>query len=365
MLLLLLSYDETLGGFDFDLRLRDHLLKLFKEKHGAKLKGDPATNPRALAKLLKEAQRVKTVLSANAETNAQIEGLFEEVDFRTPISRDQLEALCEDLFPRVAQPLLTAVADSGLKMDDIETVIIVGGGVRMPKVQDLLKTANNERDLGKSLNGDEANALGAAFEAASLSKAFRVKKFINRDYNPYSIEVHYDRTMDEGDEGEEGTKRVVREVFPRGNPMPKRKEVVFKRFTDDFHFDVNYGALDAHDVASNFGSLNITSVDVSGVVAALNQHENGTNKVIKAVIELDRSGIVNVTRVYASYEIPPPPKVRRKNRSWKTEGTQRKREKRRNGFREKPRSGVKRETTRHCQMVSQCAGWESPVWSPA
>ena len=59
----------------------------------------------------------------------------------------------------------------------------------------------------------------------------------------------------------------------------------------------------------NFGSLNLTTVDVSGVVAALNKHENGTNKVVKAVMELDKSGILNVTRVYASYEVPPPPQV--------------------------------------------------------
>jgi hypothetical protein len=58
-----------------------------------------------------------------------------------------------------------------------------------------------------------------------------------------------------------------------------------------------------------FGSLNLTSVDVSGVAAALNKHENGTNKVIKAVMELDKSGILGVTRVYANYEVPAPPAV--------------------------------------------------------
>lgn len=59
-------------------------------------------------------------------------------------------------------------------------------------------------------------------QAASLSKAFRVKKFVSRDYNPYPIEVHYDRAPDEEDE-DQTVRRVVREVFPRGNPMPKRK----------------------------------------------------------------------------------------------------------------------------------------------
>lgn len=191
----------------------------------------------------------------------------------------------------------------------------------MPKVQELLKSANEDRELGKNLNGDEAIAMGGAFEvswdwlyqrcrtgaylwkvsagsnmdhfssllinqAAALSKAFRVKKFLNRDYNPYSIEVHYDRLGAEDDnesvDTAEGIKRVVREVFPVGNPIPKRKvgwfffhrkvrvwiafpvrvaldceglsnqstvhatlfilqEVVFKRFTADFSFDVNYG----------------------------------------------------------------------------------------------------------------------------
>lgn len=116
------------------------------------------------------------------------------------------------------------------------------------------------------------------------------------------------------------------------------QEVVFKRFSDDFSFDVNYGHIDVenpakcvsqecpkptrsswppanslfypnHRLHRTFGSLNLTSVDVSGVAAALNKHENGTNKVIKAVMELDKSGILNVTRVYANYEVPAPPAV--------------------------------------------------------
>jgi hypoxia up-regulated 1 len=87
-----------------------------------------------MAKLLKDAQRIKTVLSANTETTAQIEGLFEEVDFRCKVTRETMETLAKDLYPRVAQPLLTAVAGAGLEMKDIETVIIVGGGVRWVEV---------------------------------------------------------------------------------------------------------------------------------------------------------------------------------------------------------------------------------------
>lgn len=61
---------------------------------------------------------------------------------------------------------------------------------------------------------------------------------------------------------------------------------------------------------SVFGPVNITSINVTGVAAALDKHANGTGKVIKAVVELDKSGVLQVNKVYATYEVPPPPKVR-------------------------------------------------------
>lgn len=118
-------------------------MQIFKDKYSSKIKGDPATNPRALAKLLKESQRVKTILSANSETFAQvafsrhgefdvwkIEGLFEEVDFKAEINRDDVEQLGEDLYPRVAEPISKALAAANMTVENISFFIVVGGAVR-------------------------------------------------------------------------------------------------------------------------------------------------------------------------------------------------------------------------------------------
>lgn len=105
------GYDRTLGGLEMQLRLRDYLAGEFDAMK--KTKNSVLGNPRAMAKLLKEAGRVKTVLSANADHYAQIEGLLDEQDFRLQVTRDKFEELCADLFERVAKPIETALEIAG------------------------------------------------------------------------------------------------------------------------------------------------------------------------------------------------------------------------------------------------------------
>ncbi|KAK7904313.1 hypothetical protein WMY93_016920 [Mugilogobius chulae] len=116
-----------------DLRLRDHLAKLFNEQK--KSKKDVRENHRAMAKLLKEAQRLKTVLSAN------VEGLMDDIDFKAKVSRSDFEQLCADLFERVPKPVQDALTSAEMTMDEIEQVILVGGSTRVPKVQEVLLKA--------------------------------------------------------------------------------------------------------------------------------------------------------------------------------------------------------------------------------
>uniref|UniRef100_A0A673MQD2 Hypoxia up-regulated protein 1 n=1 Tax=Sinocyclocheilus rhinocerous TaxID=307959 RepID=A0A673MQD2_9TELE len=173
------GFDRTLGGFEMELRLRDHLAKLFNEQK--KSKKDVRENLRAMAKLLKEAQRLKTVLSANAEHMAQIEGLMDDIDFKAKVTRSEFEALCEDLFDRVPGPVKEALAAAEMTMDEIDQVILVGGSTRVPRVQDVLLKAVGKEELSKNINADEAAAMGAVYQAAALSKAFKVKPFLVRD----------------------------------------------------------------------------------------------------------------------------------------------------------------------------------------
>ena len=143
------AFDRTLGGLEFQIRLRDYFGKKFQEQHP---KVNLWQNPKALAKLFREAERAKHVLSANNEYTAQVEGLVDEFDFKLRITRDQFESLCTDLFDRVRRPFDAALIASGITLvrripfveifnctfffqGEIQQALLFGGSTRIPRVQ--------------------------------------------------------------------------------------------------------------------------------------------------------------------------------------------------------------------------------------
>ncbi|KAL6472951.1 hypothetical protein MHYP_G00191390 [Metynnis hypsauchen] len=295
------GFDRTLGGFEMELRLRDYLAKIFNEQK--KSKKDVRENMRAMAKLLKEAQRVKTVLSANAEHVAQIEGLMDDIDFKAKVTRAEFEALCTDLFDRVPGPVEQALAASEMSLDEIEQVILVGGATRVPRVQEVLLKAVGKEELGKNINADEAAAMGAVYQAAALSKAFKVKPFIVRDAAVFPIQVEFSRETEEED-GVKGIKHNKRILFQRMAPYPQRKVITFNRYTDDFIFHINYGDLSflSQDDLKMFGSQNLTTVKLSGVGNSFKKHSDAESKGIKAHFNMDESGVLLLDRVESVFE---------------------------------------------------------------
>uniref|UniRef100_UPI0037E93346 hypoxia up-regulated protein 1 isoform X2 n=1 Tax=Semicossyphus pulcher TaxID=241346 RepID=UPI0037E93346 len=294
------GFDRGLGGFEMDLRLRDHLAKLFNEQK--KSKKDVRENHRAMAKLLKEAQRLKTVLSANMDFMAQVEGLMDDIDFKAKVSRTEFEELCADLFDRVPQPVQDALTAAEMKLDEIEQVILVGGSTRVPKVQEVLLKAVGKEELGKNINADEAAAMGAVYQAAALSKAFKVKPFLVRDAAVFPIQVEFTRETEE--EGVKTLKHNKRILFQRMAPYPQRKVITFNRYSDDFAFDINYGDLSflSQDDISVFGSLNLTTVKLSGVGSSFQKHTDAESKGIKAHFNMDESGVLLLDRVESVFE---------------------------------------------------------------
>uniref|UniRef100_A0A3B4XKR5 Hypoxia up-regulated protein 1 n=1 Tax=Seriola lalandi dorsalis TaxID=1841481 RepID=A0A3B4XKR5_SERLL len=289
------GFDRGLGGFEMDLRLRDHLAKLFNEQK--KSKKDVRENHRAMAKLLKEAQRLKTVLSANVDFMAQVEGLMDDIDFKAKVTRTAFEELCADLFERVPHPVQDALAAAEMKLDEIEQVILVGGATRVPKVQEVLLKAVEKEELGKNINADEAAAMGAVYQAAALSKAFKVKPFLVRDAAVFPIQVEFTRETEE--EGVKTLKHNKRILFQRMAPYPQRKVITFNRYSDDFAFDINYGDLSflSQEDLSVFGSLNLTTVKLSGVGSSFQKHTDAESKGIKAHFNMDESGVLLLDRV--------------------------------------------------------------------
>ncbi|KAH8362186.1 hypothetical protein KR084_008038 [Drosophila pseudotakahashii] len=293
------GYDRTLGGLEIQLRLRDYLAKEFNALK--KTKTDVTKNPKALAKLFKEAGRLKNVLSANTEFYAQIENLLEDIDFKLTVSREKLEQICEDLWPRATKPLEQALASSHLSLDVINQVILFGGGTRVPRVQETIK-ALIKQELGKNLNADESATMGAVYKAADLSAGFKVKKFVVKDATLFPLQVSFERDPGDG----AAVKQVKRALFALMNPYPQKKVITFNKHTDDFEFFVNYADLDRYskEEVAALGSLNVTKVQLKQVKELLekSKKELVDNKGIKAYFYLDDSGIFRCTGVEYVYE---------------------------------------------------------------
>lgn len=176
-------YDRYLGGFDMQLRLRDYLVKEFVKK----TKIDESRiykRGRSAAKLLKESGRVKRVLSANTDHLVRIENVIDDQDLKQLITRQEFEQMNEDLLTTRIISLLDRLFElPDVSRDDrFESVIIVGGNTRTPKIQQVLLDYFKLDTLGKSINADEGAALATLYQAASLGRGFRVKKFVLEEF---------------------------------------------------------------------------------------------------------------------------------------------------------------------------------------
>jgi len=198
---------------------------------------------------------------------------------------------------------------AGMTLEAIDQVILVGGGSRVPKVQELLSKYIN-KELGKNLNTDESAAMGAVYKAADLSSGFKVKKFITKEAVLFPIDVNFERELDpsevEGGAEAGTTKKVRRTLFSKTNPYPQKKIMTFNKHIKDFRFYVNYNDLDylGTEEVSRLGSHNVTSVQVTGVAEALqkNTAEDIETKGVKAHFSLDESGLLTLTMVESVFE---------------------------------------------------------------
>ncbi|UGQ45881.1 molecular chaperone DnaK [Massilia endophytica] len=160
--------DTFLGGEDFDQRVIDYIIDEFKKINGLDLKKDPI----ALQRIKASAERAKIELSSSAQTEinepyiAMANGA--PVHLNLKITRAKLESLVEELIAKTIEPCRIAIKDAGVKVSDIDDIILVGGMTRMPKVQEKVKEFFG-KDPRKDVNPDEAVAVGAAIQGAVLS----------------------------------------------------------------------------------------------------------------------------------------------------------------------------------------------------
>ncbi|CAC5426298.1 HYOU1 [Mytilus coruscus] len=296
------GFDRGLGGMEITLRLRKHLAKVFNEQK--KTKTDVFTNERSMGKLFKEAEKLKKVLSANNAHFAQVEGLLEEIDFKTKVTREELEELSKDLFEKVTKPIEEALKVSQITLGEIKDVILMGGGTRIPKVQEILKKYLGRSELGKSINTDEAAAMGAVYQAAYLGKGFKVKTFGVKEASIYPITVEFEKHK-LAEDGSDSKRVVKRTLFNRMNPYPQKKVMTFSKHLKDFDFNVSYGDLDflSDFDKSSFQDPSLAKFKLSGVGDAFTKHkESGDSKGVKAHFRLDESGILHLDQVEVVFE---------------------------------------------------------------
>ncbi|KAJ5883530.1 uncharacterized protein N7473_010416 [Penicillium subrubescens] len=224
------GWDKTLGGDSLnDLIVNDMVAKLAEDK---KLK-DSVTpeqikaHGKTMARLWKDAEKIRQVLSANTETSTSFEGLYdEELNFKYKLTRANFEKMAAEHVARIGGPLEQALAAAGLKLDEIDSVVLHGGAIRTPFVQKQLeKICGSSKKLRTNVNADEAAVFGAAFKGAALSPSFRVKDIRASDAATYPIVLKWNS------DGKERSQKLFTSVSQVG----PEKQVTVKNL-DDFEF---------------------------------------------------------------------------------------------------------------------------------
>ncbi|MGA9380155.1 MAG: molecular chaperone DnaK [Phormidium sp.] len=205
------SGDTQLGGNDFDSKIVDWLAEQFLEQEGIDLRRDR----QSLQRLMEAAEKAKIELSGVSvtEINLPFIAATQEgpVHLETRLTRSQFEGLCTDLVSRLRRPVKRALADANMLPEDIDEVVLVGGGTRMPMVQDLVASII-DRQPNQNINPDEVVAVGAAVQAGILAGEF--KDILLLDVTPLSL-------------GLETVGGVMKKLIPRNTTIPVRRSDTF------------------------------------------------------------------------------------------------------------------------------------------
>ncbi|KAF9000420.1 heat shock protein 70 family [Cyathus striatus] len=213
------AYDQNIGGRDIDYALVNHFAEEFKTKY----KIDVMNNPKAIFRLTSGCEKLKKILSANSDAVLNVESIMTDIDATSKLTREELEALIQPVLERIVPTLQNALAESGVPLDEIAAIELVGGTTRVPAVKQKIQEAFGGKPLSTTLNQDEAIARGATFACAMLSPVFRVRDFHIHDINHYPIKVQWAATPTDPDEDTE----LI--VFPQGNAIPSTKVLSFYR----------------------------------------------------------------------------------------------------------------------------------------
>jgi molecular chaperone DnaK len=264
--------DTFLGGEDFDMRIVNWLADEFKREQGIDLRGDKM----ALQRLKEEAEKAKMELSTTVETDINLP--FITADATGPkhlnlkLSRAKYESLVEDLVERTAEPCRVALKDAGLSPSDIDEVILVGGMIRMPKVQEKVKTIFG-KEPNKGVNPDEVVAVGAAIQGGVLQGD--VKDVLLLDVTPLSL-------------GIETLGGITTKLIEKNTTVPTKKSQVFSTAADNqpaVSIHVLQGEREMAQDNKTIGRFELT--DIPSAPRGVPQ--------IEVTFDLDANGILHVS----------------------------------------------------------------------
>ena len=264
--------DTFLGGEDFDQRLIDFLCDEFKTQQGIDLRNDAI----ALQRIKAAAERAKIELSSSQQT--EVNEPYIAMDQTGPkhlvvkITRAKFESLVEDLIARTIEPCKVALKDAGLKIGEIEDVILVGGQTRMPKVQEAVK-AFFGKDPRKDVNPDEAVAVGAAIQGGVLKGD--VKDVLLLDVTPLSL-------------GIETLGGVMTKLIQKNTTIPTKASQVFST-ADDNQSAVTIHVLQGEREVSA-GNKSLGQFNLEGIPAAARGMPQ-----IEVTFDIDANGILHVS----------------------------------------------------------------------